>query len=54
MNSPVTMSNTINNPYPCHPNMFITENYSSKFTIKKNHWVQVNLKSFEKYKYPVC
>ena len=35
MNSPVTMSNTINNPYPCHPNMFITENYSSKFTIKK-------------------
>ena len=39
-----TMSNTIdeyiiiafsivNNPYPCHPYMFITENYSSKFTI---------------------
>ena len=23
----------VNNPYPCHPYMFITENYSSKFTI---------------------
>ena len=23
----------VNNPYPCHPSMFITENYSSKFTI---------------------
>ena len=42
--SPNTLSNTItkyiiitffivNNPYPCHPYMFITENYSSKFTI---------------------
>ena len=41
---PKTMSNTIdkfiiisfsivNNPYPCHPYMFITENYYSKFTI---------------------
>ena len=23
----------VNNPYPCHPYMFITENYSSEFTI---------------------
>ena len=23
----------VNYPYPCHPYMFITENYSSKFTI---------------------
>ena len=23
----------VNNPYPCHPYMFMTENYSSKFTI---------------------
>ena len=23
----------VNNPCPCHPYMFITENYSSKFTI---------------------
>ena len=23
----------VNNPYPCHPYMFITEIYSSKFTI---------------------
>ena len=41
---PKTMSNTtdmfiiisfsiVNNPYPYHPCMFITENYSSKFTI---------------------
>ena len=22
-----------NNPYPCHPHMFLTENYYSKFTI---------------------
>ena len=45
MNSPLnTMSNTIakyiiiafskvNNPYSYHPYMFVTENYSSKFTI---------------------
>ena len=23
----------VSNPYPCHPYMFATENYSSKFTI---------------------
>ena len=23
----------VNNPYPCHPYMFVTVNYSSKFTI---------------------
>ena len=23
----------VKNPYPCHPYMFITENYSSKITI---------------------
>ena len=23
----------VNNSYPCHPYMFITETYSSKFTI---------------------
>ena len=23
----------VTDPYPCHPYMFITENYSSKFTI---------------------
>ena len=23
----------VNNPHSCHPYMFITENYSSKFTI---------------------
>ena len=23
----------VNNPYPCHPYMFITKNNSSKFTI---------------------
>ena len=23
----------VNNPHPCHPYMFITENYPSKFTI---------------------
>ena len=47
MNSPVTpntMSNIIvkyiiitfsivNSPYPCHPYMFLTKNYSSKFAI---------------------
>ena len=42
--SPYTMSNTndkcititffiVNNPYPCHPYMFITENCCLKFTI---------------------
>ena len=47
--SPNTMSNTIdkdiiitfwtvNNPYPCHPYMFVTEIYSSKFTVM-SFWV---------------
>ena len=42
--SPSTVSNTfdkyiiitfyiVNNPYPCYPYKFITENYSSKITI---------------------
>ena len=26
----------VNNPFPCHPYMFITENYSSKLTITRS------------------
>ena len=26
----------VNNPFPCHPYLFITENYSSKFTITRS------------------
>ena len=33
----ITLS-IVNNPYPYHPYKFITENYSSKFTIK-SFWV---------------